>query len=95
MVARIRYAVHGLTASRVDGHLRVERRQVVWVDSFRLVGAARQFEFVRALDAVFLTKVKRPGVDPPEDAAHCIPRTVSTLPAFPAAKLFALLPTLT
>jgi hypothetical protein len=50
---------------------------------------------VRALDAVFLTKVKRPGVDPPEDAAHSIPRTASTLPAFPAAKLFALLPTLT
>jgi hypothetical protein len=41
----------------VDRHLCAERRQIVWADSFRLVGAARQLGAVRPPDAAFLIEL--------------------------------------
>jgi hypothetical protein len=39
----------------------LSRRQVVWADSFRLVGAAWQLSAVRPPDAAFLIELERRG----------------------------------
>ena len=41
-------------SEHVDGHSRGERRQAVWADTFRLVGAPRQLNAVQPPDAAFL-----------------------------------------
>ena len=51
-----------LTTGNFDGPLCDERRQAVRVDSFRLVGAARQLYPVRSPDAAFLIQLGRRAV---------------------------------